>query len=551
MTRKFPFWRGAADPFLVGLIGIATCALQSYIWGKPIPSVHDEFSYLLAADTYRHGRWANPTPPLWWMFETIHELMKPTYASKYPPGQGLFLAAGWILGGHPAVGVWLGIGLACGATTWMLRAYVPRWWAVLGGLLMASRLGLGEWGWCYMGGGVAAAGGALFIGGWSRVLQRPRPLPATIMASGLVLLAISRPFEGLVLCVPVAVATFVRLVRARLSVALLARTAILPAAAVLIPSGVLLGYYNYRVTEHVFRLPYVEHALQYDVAPPLLIQNQFPTPKYRHRTIGQLHVEFELGDYLSGQIREFWLERLGRRLVGFWRMFIGYGLSIAILGLPYALLKSRRTRFALMAGLVVFGVVATLETWGPPHYTAPAVPLLYLLIVQGFRGLTLSTASLWPTAQWLSRIWLAGCLLAPAGSLAYPIHTKVFAFADAQMPAWMARELKKWLVHKVPPAWAVSREKIIDDLRRKGGKHLVFVAYEPEHSCHEEWVYNEADLPNAAILWARDMGPEWNARLIEAYPNREPLQLRVDRPKVGSPSTAGGAEPRTSKNGGQ
>ena len=47
---------------------------------------------------------------------------------------------------------------------------MPAGWAAAGGLLAASRFGFGEWGWGYWGGGVAAAGGALFVGGWIRIL---------------------------------------------------------------------------------------------------------------------------------------------------------------------------------------------------------------------------------------------------------------------------------------------------------------------------------------------------------------------------------------------
>jgi hypothetical protein len=54
----------------------------------PVPAAHDEFSYLLAGDTFAHGRLANPPHPLWIFLDTLHVLGKPTYASIFPPAQG-------------------------------------------------------------------------------------------------------------------------------------------------------------------------------------------------------------------------------------------------------------------------------------------------------------------------------------------------------------------------------------------------------------------------------------------------------------------------------
>ena len=66
---------------------------------------------------------------------TFHIIQQPTYQSKYPPGQGLLLALGQILG-NPILGAWIGVSLGCVATWWMLRAFLPAAWALAGGLII-------------------------------------------------------------------------------------------------------------------------------------------------------------------------------------------------------------------------------------------------------------------------------------------------------------------------------------------------------------------------------------------------------------------------------
>ncbi len=155
--------RRAVSVSLVGLFSFALSATFSLLVRFPQPQIHDEFSYLLAADTFAHGRLSNPTHPLWVHFESMHIIQQPTYASKYPPGQGMMLATGQVLTGFPIVGVWLSTALACAAICWMLMAWMPSRWALLGGFLAVLHPTVFFWSQGYWGGSVAMLGGALLL----------------------------------------------------------------------------------------------------------------------------------------------------------------------------------------------------------------------------------------------------------------------------------------------------------------------------------------------------------------------------------------------------
>jgi hypothetical protein len=95
--------------FFAGLMG---CIVVSARLHEPVPRINDEFSYLLMSDTLASERVSNDPPPLSEFFDTFHVLIRPSYASKYFPAQGVILAVGQKLTGRPAAGLWLGSALA-------------------------------------------------------------------------------------------------------------------------------------------------------------------------------------------------------------------------------------------------------------------------------------------------------------------------------------------------------------------------------------------------------------------------------------------------------
>ncbi len=476
----------------------------------PVPKIHDEFSYLLAADTFANGRVTNDTNLFWQHFETFHVIQKPSYASKYQPGQGAILAIGQILGGHPIVGAWLASALAAAAVCWMLQGWVPSRWALLGGLLVALHgMITVRWSLSYWGGSLPMAGGALMFGGLAHTIKQARVSTSTLMACGAVLLAATRPFEGFLVGVCIAVALLVWIIRRhKCEFLAIAAHVIIPVLVVLWFGCALLGTYNCIVTGDPFRMPYQVHEQEYGYSPLFLWKSPQRVPEYQHAEMRDFYTGWGIEDFINQQHFVGWWLTKSEDLHQAARFFLGGVLWLPVLLTLRPLLAQRRLRFA-WAVLAVILVAELSVCWLYPHYFAPAVPLLFLLVVQGLRYLS----ALARQGHTWARYAVPTILV---------LHVMALPTLFAQYVMWQ------------PDEWQFHRARLERKMNDMTGKHLVLVKYAPDHNGHEEWVYNKADITRSKIIWARSMGPERDTQLLRFYQHRHLWQLDADaeRPEL-------------------
>jgi hypothetical protein len=447
----------------------------------PSPSVYDEFGHLLVADTLLHFRLANPPHPLHQFFETFFVLQTPAYASIYPIGQGVTLAIGRVIFGLPWAGVLLSTAAMCALCYWMLRGWTTLAWALAGGVLAVIEFGpLNLWTNSYWGGSLAGVAGCLVFGSLPRLRSSHRVRDGALLGAGLAIHWLTRPWETIFL----ALAALSFLLPGWRSLAKPALTA----ALVMLPAIGISLLQNKQVTGSWTTLPYALSRYQYGV-PASFTWQPNAQPHQELTREQQLQYQMQTSFRASGpETVGTYFQRLAYR-VRFYRFFFLPALYVA---LSFFFAKIREFRFLWVAlTLLLFALGVNFYPFFEAHYLG-ALACLFVLV-----GVT-ALDRLHPEA---ARLILFLCL--------------------AHFLFWYGRTF----FERDPP----SRRAAIDQqLAQSSGKQLVFVRYAPQHLFQDEWVYNAADIDEARVVWARDLGSSEDQKLLRYYPDRSAWLLQPD-----------------------
>ncbi len=482
--------KGLCCAAAVLVVLVTRLALLAF-WEIPKPFVHDEYGYLLQADTFASGRLTNPTHPMAEFFDAPYVFHQPTYNAKFPPGQGLVLALGQIVLGHPWFGVWLSCGALAGLVCWCLQGWFRPGWALLGAAFVVPYCVFSYWMNSYWGGAVAAGGSALLFGSVPR-LRAGSAGAAALFSLGAIVLILTRPFEGSLMLLPLLPGLAFGKLRVRQWMAL---------AATGLVGLLFFGYYNLRVTGDPLRMPYTEYESQYPMTSHFNILSLPPHPEYAGYGLRMVD-HWERSAWTHARLSSFPLRRaldLATHFNGFYGSFLVF--LPAILFAPHVL-RNRRLR-AVVWAVGLTAAAAFFEVLFFAHYAAPVLVPLLILIVHGLRHLRCRSSILWTRALVLAAILLA--LRDPASKL---------LAGQSLNPSGGREVLEQLLADQLGPQVIV--------VRRTNPKEPDWDSYPAIELAPVpvEFVHNGANIDREQIVWANDLGDTQNQRLRDYFKGR-------------------------------
>jgi hypothetical protein len=302
---------------------------------------------------------------------------------------------------------------------------------------------------------------------------------------------LSRPFESIFLLLGAAVFLLPAASPRLLKPALVASLACMPVIG-------LVLLHNKQITGKWTTLPYALSQYEYGVPASFTFQ---PHPVPHKELTHEQEMDYRMQRAFRNSETESpasYLQRLVYR-IRYYRFYFYPVLYVALAGFLFALAEYR-FRWVLLT-VLIFALGTNFYPLFLAHYVAALTCLFILMSVEGLRRL-----SHWRSGPEAVQLLICLCIVQFAWS-------------------WFTQ----------PRSALDKRITINRQLAGVPGRVLVFVRYWPRHIFQNEWVYNEADVDKARVVWARDLGDIENEKLRRYYPNRTTLLLEPDAqpPRLG------------------
>ena len=352
----------------------------------PVPVVPDERAYLLSARLFLEGRVSQPTNGLGEHFESLYVLAEPALASRFPPMQSVFLALGMAMG-NAIMGVWIACafwGTALFALCRELSGRTTAW--CLTGLWLLFLTQDHYWVDSYWGGAAAAWAGTLTLLGAVKFRKCPEARACALWASGVIVLSLTRPFEGALF----ALATLWPMVpaddanrRARLR-----RLTVTTATTGLIALSVNMAY-NAAVTGDALLFPYLAWENHYLKTPLFIWQEQSAAPGK-----GPFVTQVLRQGLLDSRSQALAFRGAFGRSLDSWRAAAGLGLAIFAPLLAWRRRDSGKDALPALPLLLLPWVLHWISIPYFPHYAAPFAGLPWAIAALALGEISSATFAL-------------------------------------------------------------------------------------------------------------------------------------------------------------
>lgn len=281
------------------------------------------------------------------------------------------------------------------------------------------------------------------------------------------------------------------------------------------PAIALTLLQNHAVTGSWTTLPNALSRYQYGV-PAAFTTQPNPTPHVALTREQELDYEIQSEVHGNGPdtIKSYFSRLISR--VRFYRFFF---LAPLYLALPVYLLKLREFRYVwVLVTVLLFSLGSNFYPYFYSHYIAAATCLFLLIAITALDRLSRVNIPGWLAGDAAARVIVFLCFA--HFTFWYGLHLATPPDVTAAMVPY-----ETWdAINQGDPEGRIFVNR---QLAQSPGKQLVLVRYWPPHA-FKEWVYNSADIDRARVVWARDLGPAEDEKLIRYYPDRTVWLLEPD-----------------------